>query len=42
MTIIRNRSGNTENILLNLGFVLKETKDEVFVVFPDGVAVIKK
>ena len=35
-----NRSGNAETIIANLGFVIKETKNEVFVVFPDGVVKI--
>lgn len=41
-TSVKNRLGNTEVIIFNLGSILKETKTEVFVVFPDGVVRIKK
>ncbi|MHB9095340.1 MAG: hypothetical protein ACYC21_11755 [Eubacteriales bacterium] len=37
-----NRSGNAETIIMDLGFVIKETKSEVFVVFPDGMVKIAK
>lgn len=33
---VMNRSGNAEEIIANLGFIIKETKNEVFIVFPDG------
>ena len=39
---VKNRFGNTEKIIPNLGFIVKETNKEVFVVFPDGVVRIKK
>lgn len=41
-TTVKNRLGNTEEIILSLGSILKETKTEMFVVFPDGVIRIKK
>jgi len=41
-TTVKNRLGNTEKIITNLGFILKETKTEVFIVFPDGVIKMKK
>ncbi len=40
-TTVKNRLGNTEKIIPNLGFILKETKTEVFIVFPDGVIRMK-
>lgn len=42
MTKIVRRSGSAENILLDLGFIIKETSKEMFVVFPDGLVVIDK
>ncbi|MBU7006900.1 hypothetical protein [Phosphitispora fastidiosa] len=41
-TTVKNRLGNTEKIITTLGFLLKETKTEVFIVFPDGVIKMKK
>jgi len=42
LTTVVNRSGNAETIIMDLGFVIKETENEVFVVFPDGTVRIAK